>query len=70
MELTGGTFQVELHDVVASDHHTVGLHIARGQRNSKRLEDRQVLVFHFRDGKVAEVWQLSEELYANDDFFS
>jgi hypothetical protein len=51
MELTGGTFQVELHDVVANDHHTVGLHIARGQRNGKTLEDHQVLIFHFRDGQ-------------------
>jgi ketosteroid isomerase-like protein len=70
MELTGGTFQVELHDVVANDHHTVGLHIARGQRSGKNLEDHQVLVFHFRDGQIAEVWQLVEDVYANDNFFS
>jgi ketosteroid isomerase-like protein len=70
MELTGGTFQAELHDVVANDDHTVGLHIARGQRNGKSLEDHHVLVFHFRDGQIAEVWQLFEDLYANDDFFS
>jgi ketosteroid isomerase-like protein len=70
MELTNGTFQVELHDVVANDNHTVGLQVASGQRGGKNLDDHQALVFHFRDGKIAEVWQLSENLYANDDFFS
>jgi ketosteroid isomerase-like protein len=70
MELTNGTFQVELHDVIANDNHTVGLQVARGQRKGKSLDDQQALVFHFRDGKVAEVWQLAENLYANDDFFS
>jgi uncharacterized protein len=70
MELTDGTFRVELHDVVANDDHAVGLHVATGQRAGKTLEDHQVLVFHLRDGKVTEVWQLFEDLYANDDFFS
>jgi uncharacterized protein len=70
MELTGGTFQVELHDVVANDHHTVGLQIARAQRGGKSLEDHQVLVFHLRDGQIAEVWQLLEDVYANDEFLS
>jgi ketosteroid isomerase-like protein len=70
MELTGGTFQVEVHDVVANDQHGVGLHVATGQRDGKSLHDRQVLIFHFREDEVAEVWQLSGDVYSNDDFFS
>jgi ketosteroid isomerase-like protein len=30
MELTAGTFRAELHDVVADDRHSVGMHLATG----------------------------------------
>ena len=69
-ELTAGTFQVELHGVVADDQHTVGLHLATGEREGRTLEDREVIVFHVRDGKVVEAWQYLEDQYAYDEFFS
>lgn len=70
MELTGGTFEVSVHDVVAGDDHTIGLHTAKGERSGKRLEDDQILVFHLSDGRVASVWQYFTDTYANDDFWS
>jgi ketosteroid isomerase-like protein len=70
MELTAGTFRVEVHDVVADDQHTIGLHLATGEREGRTLEDREVLVFHLRDGKVVEVWQYIENQYTYDEFFS
>jgi len=70
MELTAGTFRAELHDVVANDQHTVGLHLATGERGGRTLEDREVLVFHIRDSKVTEVWQHVENQYTYDEFFS
>jgi ketosteroid isomerase-like protein len=70
MELTAGTFRVELHEVGADDQHTVGLHLATGEREGRTLADREVLVFHVRDGKVAEAWQYVENQYAYDEFFS
>jgi uncharacterized protein len=70
MELTAGTFRAELHEVVADDQHTVGLHLARGEREGRTLEDREVLVFHVRDGRIVEVWQYIEDQYAYDEFFS
>jgi ketosteroid isomerase-like protein len=70
IELTAGTFQVEVHDVVADGRHTVGLHLATGQREGRTLEDREVLVFHIGDGKVVEVWQYIENQYTYDEFFS
>ena len=69
-ELSGGTFQAELHDAVANDDHTVALFTARGQREGATLEDRSVLVVHVRDGRFAEIWYLAEDLYAFDAFFS
>ena len=42
MELTAGTLRVELsvHDVVADDRHTVGMHLGTGEREGRRFEDR------------------------------
>jgi hypothetical protein len=66
MELTAGTFRAELHDVVGDDRHTIGLHLGTGERGVGSLEDREVLVFHLRDGKVTEVWQYIENQYTYD----
>ena len=57
MELTGGNFRVEVHDIVANEQHAVGLHTAYAEREGKTLQDNNTLVFHVRDGKVTEVWQ-------------
>ena len=69
-ELSGGTYQIELHDAVANDDHSVALFTASGQRGGTALEDRTVLVAHVRDGRFAEIWILSEDLYALDAFFA
>jgi uncharacterized protein len=69
-ELTAGTFRVELHEVVADDEHTVGLHLATGEREDRTLEDHEVVVFHVRGDKVVEAWQYIENQYAYDEFFS
>ena len=69
MELTGGTFRVEVHDVVANDEHVVGLHEVIAERDGKTLRDRNVLVFHVHDGRTREVWQFWTDQYAADAFF-
>jgi ketosteroid isomerase-like protein len=69
MELTGGTFGVEVHDVVANDEHVVGLNSVTAERAGKTLNDRNALVFHVRDGRATEVWQFWEDQYAADEFF-
>lgn len=68
MELTAGSFRAEPHDVIADDQHVVGLHLA--QRQGRTLADRQVLVVHVRDDKIAEVWEHVGDQYAFDEFFS
>jgi ketosteroid isomerase-like protein len=70
LELTAGTFRVELHDVVANDEHAVALYVARGEREGKTLEDKSVLVSHVRDGRFLETWRHSEDQYAADEFLS
>ena len=69
MELTGGTFRVQVHDVVANDEHAVGLNSVHAERAGTTLEDNNTLVFHVRAGKVTEVWQYWSDQYAADDLF-
>jgi uncharacterized protein len=69
-ELTGGTFRADLHDVVANDDHAVGIYVARGEREGRTLENRNVLVIHIRNGKLVETWGMSDDQYAADEFFS
>ena len=40
MEVTGGTFRVELHDVVANDEHSVAKYVERGQREGRTLDNK------------------------------
>jgi ketosteroid isomerase-like protein len=70
MELSGGTFRAELHDVVANDDHAVAIYVARAERDGRTYENRNVLVIHVRNGKFAETWLLSDDHYAADEFFS
>jgi ketosteroid isomerase-like protein len=70
MELTGGTFRADVHDVVANNEHAVALYVTRGEYEGRTLESRDVLVSHIRNGKLAEAWLLSADLYAVDEFFS
>ena len=70
VELSGGTFRFELHDVLANDEHAVALYTARAERAGKHLEENIVLVFHIRGGKATEVWAQFTDLYAVDEFWS
>ena len=70
VELTGGTFSLELHDVLANDEHAVALVTVRGELAGQQLNGNRVAVYHFRDGKVTEVWTHLSDLYALDEFWS
>jgi ketosteroid isomerase-like protein len=70
LELSGGTFRTELHDVLANDEHAVALYATVAEREGRRLEDNNVSTFHIRDGKAAEVWTQVTDMYAIDEFWS
>jgi ketosteroid isomerase-like protein len=70
MELTGGTFRLEIHTIMADDEHAVGLLRARAEREGKTLDDNTVQVFHIKDGKVTESWLHPSDAYASDEFWA
>lgn len=67
--LSDGTLRVELRDVMASDDHAVAWQQITAKRDAFLLDVIEALVFQIRDGKVAEVWQRTDQ-YLVDDFFS
>ena len=70
MELSGGTFKIQLHDVLATDDHAINLDRMTGTRGDKALDMDLVLVVHPKDGKIAEAWDLFSDQYGWDDFWS
>jgi hypothetical protein len=61
---------LELHDVVANDRHAVALVNWWANWRGKRIESREIGVYHIEDGKVTEVWFTTEEPERAREFFS
>lgn len=69
-ELSGGTVQPELHDVLVSVDHTVALTTIRAQRAGRQLQLNLVHVIHGANGKATEVWTSSSDPAAAAAFWS
>lgn len=69
-ELTSGTFQVDVHDILANDERGVGLVILRGERNGKTLAANDAHIWHVREGLWAEFYSHLWDQYEFDEFWS
>jgi uncharacterized protein len=69
-EVSGGTFRNEIHDILANDEHAVVMVQVRAERSGKSLEAVTCHVWHLRDGKATEFWNLILDPYASDEFWS
>jgi len=58
---TGGTYSSSLIDVLASDDRAAALYRATGERNGRRLDLDQVLLFRIADGLVRHVLALPSD---------
>jgi uncharacterized protein len=68
-ELSGGTFKLEIHAILADDDHAVVLARATGEREGRTLDDNTIQVFHVKDGKVTEQWLHPGDAYTSDEFW-
>lgn len=66
---TNGTYASTLIDVLASDTRAAALYRARGERNGRRLELDQVLLFRINSGRIQEVLALPSDPAAFDLFW-
>jgi len=69
-ELSGGTFALDVHDVVGGDDHVVVMTNARATYNGRTLDGQGVDVWHVRDGKAVEFWHVDVDPYAVEDFWA
>jgi ketosteroid isomerase-like protein len=70
IELSAGTLQLEIHEVLANDEHGIAMIVNRAEREGRSYEDKAVHSFHMRDGKVTEFWGFVADQYAADEFWS
>ncbi len=69
-QMTGGTFKIDVHDVVANDEHAVALTRATGSREGKQYDSLDTDVYHVSNGKVTEFWSFTEDSAKADQFWS
>ena len=53
---TGGTMDVQVHDILANDDHVTALCQFSATRNGVASTQQMVQIFHVRDGKTIEAW--------------
>ncbi|MBV8134694.1 MAG: nuclear transport factor 2 family protein [Deltaproteobacteria bacterium] len=57
MEISAGTFQEEVQDVLANDQHAIVLARHRFERGGKAKEYLTAHVYEVREGKLGECWE-------------
>jgi len=69
-QLTGGTFHLDLEEVLANDTHAVAFFRGRGEREGRRLDNPTCLKMRLVDGRAVEIWEFVWDLYAVDEFWA
>ena len=69
-EETGGTFRLDVHDILANDEHTVALCTATGTRGGKSIQTPVANVSHSRDGQITEFWSAAADPEAAIEFWA
>jgi ketosteroid isomerase-like protein len=67
-ERSGGTYSVEVRDVLANDDHIVAFLHATADREGKRLDQEYAIVFAMRDGKIHAAWEVWKDQPSDDEF--
>ena len=68
---TDGTFKAELQQLFAGDDgRVIGLQRSTAERDGKRLDVGNCIVFELKDGKVIDGREHFNDLYAWDEFWS
>jgi uncharacterized protein len=68
LDVTGGTFRLEVHDILANDTHGIVLVTVHGHRDGRSVAAREVNIWHLEDGKAKEFWSFAENGAEMDDF--
>lgn len=69
-ELSGGTFKVEVIDILADDERVVAIEHATAARDGRHLDTRDVVVTEIRDGKFTGMTLYAADEKLEDAFWS
>jgi hypothetical protein len=69
-ELSGGTFKLEVHDILASEQHGAVLSTERLMRAGQPVEFRTVHIWRFEGGKPVAWYAYPRDLYQFDAIWS
>ncbi|MEU4732611.1 nuclear transport factor 2 family protein [Streptomyces sp. NPDC023588] len=70
-EETNGTFQTELHALLADGRgHVMAFHTARGDRGDRGIEVQQGLFFTIVGGKITDIDACTQDIDEEDTFWS
>jgi uncharacterized protein len=67
MELTEGSFHIDVQALLADDDHAVAVVTETASRGGRRAETFGAHIFRMRDGMVVEFWESSTDQYAMDE---
>jgi ketosteroid isomerase-like protein len=70
MELSGGTFRVDVDDVFAKGDRVVVLVTESAEREGRMWSSPQVHAWTLEDGKASVFWQFQGDQQAEDEFWS
>ncbi len=68
-ELVDESIELNDHDFLGNDDHTVALGTNRASREGKSLEVNFVEVCHWSEGKITEEWWIVDDQAAADEFW-
>jgi ketosteroid isomerase-like protein len=60
---------VETHAQLADDDHGVQLQTLHAEKGGRTLDVKNITIYHFREGKVSEMWSVDDDPYAADAFY-
>jgi uncharacterized protein len=69
-EVSGGTFNIVVHDILANDEHAVAMVRTTARRDGKSLDTKQCHVWHINNGKATEFWGLDADPFGTDAFWT
>ncbi len=69
MEVTDGTFRLDVHDILANDMHGIVLVTVHAERGGRTLAMNEVHIWHIEHGEAEEFWSFAEDAAEMDDFF-
>src|SRR6266581_5335973 len=68
-QVSEGTYEADIHDVLASEEHTVVIGTSTATRHGRTHTSRFVDIIHpASDGRAKEIWRFVEDQGADDEF--